>query len=215
MPESQRKEGQPQNLTRARLIDVATQEFSMNGFAGARVDKIVRQSGVSKNALYYYFESKEVLFVEVMEHAYTRMRSYQNEWTFAKLEPEDAISRLTTDTFHYFLEEPGIISLLNTENLHQAKHIAMSKQIPKLYNPLLSTIEDILARGHAKGVFRDDIDAVDLYITISGLGYFYLSNQYTLSHVLEQDLLEPTRLRQRERHMVAVVLGYLRDKAAV
>lgn len=196
--------------TRAELLEIATAEFAEKGVAGTRVDEIVRRCGVTKNVLYHYFESKEMLFVEVMELAYARMRQRQSEWSFVDLEPEDAVAKLTIYTFEHFRDEPGILRLLNSENLYKAKHIAMSKKIPNLYNPLISAIRDVLAKGHAAGRFRADVDPVDLYITISGISYFYLANCYTLGHALSQDLLEPARLKQREKHMVDVVLGYLR-----
>lgn len=196
--------------TRADLLEIATEEFAEKGVAGTRVDEIVRRCGVTKNVLYHYFESKEMLFVEVMERAYARMRQRQSEWSFVELEPEDAIAKLTVYTFEHFRDEPGILRLLNSENLYKARHIAMSNKIPNLYNPLISTIREVLAKGCAAGRFRADVDPIDLYITISGISYFYLANCYTLGHVLRQELLEPERLKQRQQHMVDVVLGYLR-----
>jgi TetR/AcrR family transcriptional regulator len=189
---------------------VATEEFSEKGFAGARVDEIVNRCGVTKNVLYHYFDSKETLFVEVMELAYARMRQRQTEWSFTDLEPEEAIAKLTIYTFEHFRDEPQIIRLLNSENLYKAKHIARSDRIPNLYNPLISAIREVLDKGAAAGRFRNDVDPVDLYITISGISYFYLSNHYTLGYVLRQDLMDTKRLKQREKHMVDVVLGYLR-----
>ena len=52
--------------TRAELLEVATDEFSEKGYAGARVEEIVQRCGVTKAVLYHYFESKEQLFVAVM-----------------------------------------------------------------------------------------------------------------------------------------------------
>ncbi|MGN6466184.1 MAG: TetR/AcrR family transcriptional regulator [Rhizobiaceae bacterium] len=196
--------------TRAELLEVATDEFSEKGYAGARVEEIVQRCGVTKAVLYHYFESKEQLFVAVMELAYARMRKRQNEWSFAELDPEEAMAKLTIYTFEHFRDEPQVIRLLNSENLYKARHIKMSGKIPDLYNPLISAISDALAKGREMGRFRADVDPVDLYITISGLSYFYLSNQYTLGYVLRQDLMESGRLEQRQKHMVDVVLGYLR-----
>jgi TetR/AcrR family transcriptional regulator len=195
---------------RQLLIDVATKQFAELGYDGARVDSIVEECKVSKNLLYHYFESKEALFIAVMEQAYASMREEQNEWSFAELEPEDAIAKLVIVTFEHFLRQPTIISLLNTENLHKAKHIAQSSKIPQLYDPLLKTINELLARGKKLKKFKDHIDPVDLYITIAGLGYFYLSNSYTLSFVLGEDLMTKERLAQRRKHMVEVVLAYIR-----
>lgn len=196
--------------TRQLLLDVATQQFADYGYDGARVDKIVAECGVSKNLLYHYFDSKEVLFVAVMEQAYSQMRHRQSEWSFTNLEPSEAIERLVVYTFDHFLEKPNIINLLNTENLHKAHHIKQSEGIFQLYNPLRQTILEILKRGQKSGIFRDDVEVVDLYITISGLSYFYFSNHYTLSYIFQQDLMAEDRVAQRRQHCVDVVLGYLR-----
>ena len=196
--------------TRQLLLDVATRQFAEDGYDGARVDRIVAECGVSKNLLYHYFDGKQSLFVAVMEQAYRQMRERQNEWSFTDLQPEEAIERLVIYTFDHFVEQPSVISLLNSENLHKARHIAQSSGIPRLYDPLLQTIADLLVRGQKLGKFRDDVDPIDLYITISALSYFYLSNRYTLSHVFQQDLMAPDRIARRRQHAVDVVLGYLR-----
>lgn len=196
--------------TRARIVEIATLEFAAKGYDGARVDDIVERCGVSKNLIYHYFAGKEALFVAVMELAYRRMRERQNEWSFKNLSPRKGIEKLVIYTFEHFLEEPTVIPLLNTENLHKAKHIGRSKDIPRLYNPLIAAIEELLERGRESGEFRGNVDPIDLYITISGLSYFYLSNQHTLSYLFGQDLMQAKRLAQRKKHVVDVVLGYLR-----
>lgn len=196
--------------TRQLLLDVATKHFAERGYDGARVDQIVLECNVSKNLLYHYFVSKEALFVAVMEQAYRQMRLRQNEWSFVDLEPDEAIARLVLYTFDHFLEKPSLINLLNSENLHKARHIAQSSGIPALYDPLMKTISDLLGRGQRLGKFRDNVDPIDLYITISAVSYFYLSNRFTLSYVFGQDLMAPDRIAQRRQHAVDVVLGYLR-----
>jgi TetR/AcrR family transcriptional regulator len=100
--------------------------------------------------------------------------------------------------------------LINTENLHKATHLAQTVGVRQLYSPLVAAIDDLLARGQRSGEFRRNVDAVDLYITISGLSYFYLSSCYTLSYLFQQDLMDPQRLEQRKRHTVDVVMGFLR-----
>ena len=195
--------------TRARILEVARLEFAEKGYNGARVDEIVERCSVSKNLIYHYFTSKEALFIAVMELTYRLMRERQSEWSFIDLPPQEAIEKLVLLTFDHFLEDPTVISLLNTENLHQAKHIKQSNAIQPLYNPLVDALKRIIAKGEAQGVFRSNVDPVDLYITISGLSYFYISNKHTLSYLFEQDLMEPKRILQRKKHVVDVVLGYL------
>jgi hypothetical protein len=68
----------------------------------------------------------------------------------------------------------------------------------------------VLARGEAAGVFRRGVDAMQLYITILGIGHFYVANRHTLSTIFGAGLGTAAALAAREEHCVAVVLGYLR-----
>ena len=196
-------------ISRARLVEAATEEFALRGYDGARVDAIVARAEVSKNLVYHYFAGKEALFIAVMERIYVLMRSHHQDDLLKQLEPRAAIERLIRSVHRLFVERPEIITLLNSENLHKAAHIAKSKRIKTLYNPLLEALIDILERGSAAGIFRRGVDPVDLYITISGLSYFYIANAHTLTFIFNEELLAPERLARREEHIVEVVLGYL------
>src|SRR5436309_2418163 len=78
---------------------------------------------------------------------------------------------------------PELISLINSENLHRARHLKSSKKVRQLHSPFVKLIADILARGVVNGVFRPGLDPVEVYITIAAVGYFYLSNNWTLSAI--------------------------------
>ena len=67
----------------------------------------------------------------------------------------------------------------------------------------------LLARGHAAGVVRGGVDAVQLYISIAGLSYFYLSNNHTLSAIFGRNLLSPKARSERLSHITDVILGYV------
>jgi hypothetical protein len=55
-------------------------------------------------------------------------------------------------------------------------------------------LAELLRRGEAAGEFRTGLDPSDLYVQIAGLGYFCVSNRYTLSAVLGRDLADPKAL---------------------
>lgn len=198
--------------TREKIIACATQEFARNGYDGARIDQIVQSAGISKNLLYHHFAGKEELFIKVMEGAYALMRDHHRDFQIRDLGPLEGMRSLVRYTFEHFLKHPEVISLLNSENLHQARHIRKSESVKELYNPLLETMDELVRRGQEQGIFRRNVDPVDLYISLSGLGYFYLSNQYTLGTIFRQNLTEAERIRQREDHMVDMVIGYLCHK---
>lgn len=192
---------------RERILRAAAREFVTKGYDGARVDAIVAASRVSKNLVYHYFDGKEALFIAVLERTYERFRERQEDLRIRTLEPIEALRRLTLSTFDSFVDMPEVISLLNTENLYKGVHLRKSHQIRGLYNPLLETIERTLRSGERSGVFRKGINPVDLYISISGLAYHYVSNTYTLSAIFGA-INTPSRRRTHRQHVVDMVLRY-------
>lgn len=196
--------------TRQRILTVASDEFANKGYDGARVDEIVRRSKVSKNLIYYYFGSKEALFIAVLESAYINLREQQDALGLNAIAPEDAIRKLVTDLFYYWRNSRAFIGFLTSENFHKAKHIKKSKFAPDAYHKLIESLSAVLDAGVKQGVFRDGVDPINLYISISGLSYQYFSNQYTLSYVLNKDLTSKEALESRLKHTEDVILGYLR-----
>jgi AcrR family transcriptional regulator len=165
--------------TKADILAAARIEFAKAGLSGARVDKIADQSGANKRMIYHYFGSKEQLFAAVVEDAYTNIRSRERELGLDDVAPTEAMRRLVEFTWRYYLENPEFITLVNSENLHQAKHIVGNRQLRKLQKTYVDTVESILKRGEAEGVFRKGIDAAQLCITIAAIGFYYLNNRHT------------------------------------
>lgn len=199
--------------TRKRIVRVAYDEFAEFGFDGARVDRIVERAEISKNLLYHHFKGKEDLFIRVMEIVYQEMRLCHQDTLLVDLDPCEAMAKLVRDTFAHFVKSPHTVNLMNSENLHRAKHIKQSKLIRNMYNPLLENIKTILHKGQAVGVFRPNVDPIELYISIAGLGYFFLSNQYTLGRIFNKKLATQKGIRERKEHNVQVIMAYLQHGA--
>jgi len=195
--------------TQTAILDAATREFAAHGLGGARVDRIALRARTNKRMLYYYFGGKDDLFLAVLERAYERIRAEEQALHLEGLPPADAIRRLIEFTWDYFLRHPEFITLLNTENLHRAVHVKRSRKIRDLHSPLVAMISDVLARGERERVFRRGVDPVQLYVSIAALGYFYLSNNATLSAIFGRDLRSPRALAARLAHATALVQGYL------
>ncbi|HSI59146.1 MAG TPA: TetR/AcrR family transcriptional regulator [Ideonella sp.] len=187
----------------------ARDEFSLHGLGGATVDRIAERAGVNKKLIYYYFKNKENLFRAVLEDAYARIRRAERELHLADVPPVEAIRRLVEFTWNYYVENPQFLALLNTENMHGARHLSESAQIRAMNSPLISTLGQVLEKGRTEGVFRGGVDPLQLYISIAALSYFYLSNNATLSAVFGRDLLTPKARSERLSHIVEFVLGYL------
>ncbi len=196
--------------TRARILAAAKAEFARVGLGGARVDRIAALAGANKRMLYYYFGNKDELFRAVLEAAYEHIRESEKALHLDAFDPPQAIERLVAFTWNYYLEHPEFLSLLNSENLHQAEHLRQSTRVRRMHSPFVAMIRDIVERGAQAGVFRSGVDAVQLYISIAGLAYFYLANNYTLSAIFGRDLKARRARDARLAHMTEFVLGYLR-----
>lgn len=196
--------------TRAAILRAATAEFTAKGLSGARVDAIAERAGVNKRMLYHYFGDKQGLYLAVLEDTYAAIRTAELDLQLKDSDPETGIRKLVEFTWQYFIDHPEFLSLLATENLNRAAYLKKSKRIRNLHAPLGEMITDLLKRGAAQGVFRRDVDPVELYISIAALGFFYMSNRHTLSTIFGKDLTTSERLSQRGAHIVDVVLAYLK-----
>ena len=196
--------------TRQRVLDAATVEFARYGLGGARVDRIAARAGANKRMLYYYFGSKEDLFLAALEERYAHIRNAERELDLEHLAPAEALARLVQFTWEYFLEHPEFMTFLNSENLHKGRHVRKSKRVREMHSPLVHTLGEIVRRGEREGVFREGVDPVQLYISIAGEGYFYLGNRYTLSQIFGRDLMAQAALAERARHNADMILNALR-----
>ncbi|HEY1723107.1 MAG TPA: TetR/AcrR family transcriptional regulator [Magnetospirillaceae bacterium] len=198
--------------TSASILSASVKEFTEKGFGGARINEIARRAGANKRMLYHYFGDKEALYLAVLESAYVNIRSAEAKLHLRDRDPVDAIRELTLFTWRYYIDHPEFLSILHTENLHRASHLKRSARIFDLNSPLISVISEALKRGAASGEFRQNVDAIETYVTIAALGFFYLSNRWTLSTVFGRDLTSAKSLDEWGEHIVDVVLSYLRSQ---
>lgn len=204
-------ETRPRDAERSQndILSAALDEFAAYGLGGARMDRIAERAEVNKRLIYYYFENKESLFLAVLEKAYEGIRGEEQRLSLTQVDPIEAIRRLIAFTWNYYLAHPEFLTLLNSENLHRARHLKKSAKVRSMHSPLVQTLADVLERGAKAGLFRVGVDPVQLYISIAGISYFYLSNCHTLSTIFDRDLLSPKAKLERLSHMTDMVLGFL------
>jgi AcrR family transcriptional regulator len=195
--------------SQSTILAAARDEFAEYGLGGARMDRIAERSGLNKRLIYYYFEDKEKLFQAVLEQTYRDIRERERQLHLTDLPPADAVRRLIEFTWNYYLEHPEFLNLLNSANLHKARHLQGSRRARELNSPLIETLAQVLERGRRDGVFRGGVDPLQLYVSIAGLSYFYLSNNHTLSAIFGRDLMTPKARSERLSHMCEVILGYV------
>ncbi|HEV7368371.1 TetR/AcrR family transcriptional regulator [Arenibaculum sp.] len=207
--DSERRATRDAAATRARILAAASKEFADKGLKGTRIDEIAKRSRCNKALIYHYFASKEALFSAVLEKTYEDIRTAEHKLDLTHREPVEAMRELIGFSFDYVSAHPEFISLINDENLHGGVHVAHSAKARDLNSPLVSVIETILDRGEAEGKFRGGVDPVQLYISIASICYFFIANRSTLSVIFDLPKT-PDILDIRRRHVIDVILGYLR-----
>jgi TetR/AcrR family transcriptional regulator len=196
-------------LLKEEIIKAAIAEFSLKGFDGARVDEVARRSGVNKTLLYHHIGNKDRLFTAALEATYQSIRARLNEFLTSRMEPETGICRLVHLLMSLWVENLEFGRLLANENFLGGKHVKRSTLIGSMDQKLIASLDDLLKRGCEQGLFREGIDPVDLYISVSSLSAYYVSHHHTLTTLFHIDLMDAARLRQREDHIVEMVFRYV------
>ncbi|AGZ41495.1 TetR/AcrR family transcriptional regulator [Actinoplanes friuliensis] len=196
--------------TRAEILDVATDEFAERGYSGARVDEIAGRTRTTKRMIYYYFGGKEQLYLAVLERAYAEIRAAERTVDIDHLDPVAAVRRLAEVTFDHHEAHPAFIQLVGVENAQHAKHLAHVAHLVDLNSSAVAVLHGVLDRGRRDGVFRTDVDALDVHMMISSFCFFRVANRHTFGALFDRDLLDPERRGHYRTMLGDFVTGYLR-----
>jgi AcrR family transcriptional regulator len=195
--------------TRRNIIEVATEEFAQRGLSGARIDEIATKTKCSKRMIYYYFDSKEGLYLRVLEAAYSKVRTFEASLELDDLPPLDSLKRLVRFTFDHHNDNEDFIRLVMIENIHHAEYLAQSPVIQKLNLTAIDAISRLLERGARDGIFRDGIDPVELHWKISALCFFNVSNRATFSRIFKRDLASPQSLASLREGVIEMIVRHV------
>lgn len=195
--------------TRQDILAVATEEFAEQGFSGARVDAIAARTRTTKRMIYYYFGSKEDLYLAVLEEAYQSIRRIEAELHLERFSPVDAIRRLVEFAFDYHERNPQFVQLINGENVNKAATLARSGRLSGLSASVIETLGRVLDRGQREGVFRAEVDPVDLHMMISAFCFFRVSNRHTFGTLYETDFFAPGQRARHRRMITGMIIGWL------
>ncbi len=201
--------------TRQNILAVARREFAEHGLSGARIDAIAAQISTTKRMIYYYFGSKEGLYLAVLDQVYGAFRGLEQTLDLERLSPVEALRRMIDFTFDYHEDNPDFVRLVSVENIHHGAHLRQSETLRNLNSTVISSISTILERGRAAGLFHAEIDAVDLHMMISAPCYYRVSNRYTFGTLFARDLAAPDVRARHKRAIADSIVGYLMAKVGV
>ncbi|WPN46558.1 MULTISPECIES: TetR/AcrR family transcriptional regulator [unclassified Pseudomonas] len=195
--------------TRENILQEAIVEFVQQGLSGARVDAIAERIHTSKRMIYYYFGSKEQLYVEVLEKLYGDIRNTESRLHLTELAPVDAIRRMVEFTFDHHDRNVDFVRIVSIENIHNAEFVKRSEAIRAMNNTVLDSLDVILRRGVEEGVFRAGLVPLDVHLLISSFCFYRVSNRHTVGEIFQIDLPDEA-VKQRHREMICEsVLRYL------
>lgn len=195
--------------TMAEILAVAYAEFADKGLAGARIDEIAAATRTSKRMIYYYFGSKEGLYLAVLEGAYREMREQEAELQLESLSPMQALVRLVEYTFDHHRLHENYIRMVMAENINRGEYLKQSPFIQELNVPAISAIEQLYDRGVQQGVFRTGLQALDIHAAISALTFFNVSNAHTFGLIFKVDFKATDMVNHRRQCVVDMMVRYL------
>ena len=200
--------------TKAEILQIALEEFAENGLLGANADAVAARVGITKRLIFYYFSSKEELFIAVLEMAYGRMRQAEESLHLETLAPEAAIRRLAEFTFDFHQANPEFVRLVAIENIHRARHVARSEVLQQMTRPIIGQIERVLAKGKDLGAIRPEVDAHALHATLNALSIFSVANRHTFEAQFRWDMSSPDAKARQRAEIADVLWRYVRSDAA-
>jgi AcrR family transcriptional regulator len=187
------------------LLQAAVMVFAESGLSGGSVSRIAKKANSHDRMIYYYFGNKEGLFVAALEEIYRQYNAAESAVTLNLEQPITALQQAVTFFVRYFRDHPEFVTVLNSENLHRGKHISQSLLASQFSKPAIGLVQRALVAGQQAELFRRDVSPRDIYVMISAMGYFYQSNQYTLSAFLGEPLSAPDRYAQWESFVIDAV----------
>ena len=201
-------------VTREKILQAAVCEFGERGLPAASTDDIAIRCGVNKRMIYYYFGSKEGLYLAALESVFENLIALENKIEVEHLEPAAAIEALIKLKIDYYLANPHFVSFLSMENFYKARHLRKSRKLDMFKTPLTEVIARILKRGQSDGQFRQDVDPVDFYVSMCALCIMYFSNRHSLGAIFGREMTTLARIEMHKLTVVDFVLRYLKKSDA-
>lgn len=210
-PEAVKEPGRTNDPARtmAEILQVATHEFADKGLTGARIDEIAAATRTSKRMIYYYFGSKDGLYLAVLEEAYRRMRAIESDLHLGDLPPALALQRLVEFTYDHHRDNEDFIRLVMNENIQRGDYLRQSRSIQQLNQNAIESVRDVYDRGVAQGVFRAGLDPVDIHSAISAFTFFNVSNRHTFGVIFQDRASQDKANTLKREHVVDLILRFV------
>ncbi|NHC03161.1 TetR family transcriptional regulator [Acinetobacter sp. 187] len=188
---------------RQQLLAAALDVFSVYGFSGASLDEIAQLAEMHKSNIFYYYENKEALYVEVLT---TVMQKWLAPLQVleAELEPAQAITQYLMQKIEVSRTQPKASKLFALEIIQGAPHI-----LPILKGPLRKLFKrksKVIANWQEQGKISDKIDAEVLILNLWGITQNYADFSTQIEMVTGKTLRNRSMYERTIEHTVHMML---------
>ena len=160
--------------TRARILAAAIREFSYDGMAGARTERIAEAAGVNKALLYYYFTSKQALYDAALESVANVVVASSMAAMGSACSAGERLVQFALNHFDRIHSNRAFQSLMQQEmmRLHRGEENALAPMVDKVFRPMMSRFREVYAEGCASGELIQ-VDELQIMYAALGANVFY------------------------------------------
>ena len=189
--------------TRSRILDAALSEFSANGLAGARTERIAAAAGVNKALLYYYFDSKEKLYLAALEMIAAKVRDSSMAVFLRDGTAGERILRAALNHFDRILAQQEFQSLMQQEmmRLHKGESGAMPVLVKRVFAPVMTMFQAMLREGITSGELIN-VDWMQILLSALGANVFYFLSAPVWRLLAPFEPFAPVALAARRKALV-------------
>ena len=198
--------------TKQKILRAAEEEFSQNGFHGARVDKIASLAGINKRMLYAYFGNKEELYKRVLLGVYNCLCRQENSLMERdRYEcPQKSIENVINLYFDFLRDNENFVRMLMWENLNNARYLKET-HAHDIKKSMIEYIELKIKEGKDMGIFCSEASTDRITTALLTVVFSYFSNRHTLSMILGRNLSDSSELNAHRKFVHKLITGYLNE----
>lgn len=159
---------------RMEIMQIAAQLFSEKSYHDVTMDEVAAKVGVAKGTIYLYFESKEKLYLEILEHGFEGIESII-EKEIAKNDPApEKLKKVLKLIFRFYRQNLDVLRILSRDETHLIReHYEFTE---RWRHRRIKLYEKILEKGVKEGSFRPintELTALVIFGLVRSVMFFY------------------------------------------
>lgn len=166
---------------RELIIDAGEKFFLKKGLHGTTMQEIAKACELSKGTLYLYFDSKEQLYLTIIHRAMTIMRAMMSANINAIEDPVLRLNKVGEAYYQFYVSYPEhfkLLSVIPEPDSEMFKDVTLQEIGMKLHEEeqgVWRLLSDIIVDGMERGIFRNDIDPLEVSMSLWGIKTFIIN----------------------------------------